>query len=102
MSDSLNGGLGECFDHYEEEAEPFYEMDRDDAFAKTVAMYRQRYEQNKLAKIGEIITCPICGQKELKRTYHHCFCSTRHKDKYWNRVDMNRRNRAAYYAQSPR
>jgi len=74
-----------------------YSLDRDEAFALTVAQYRKQYEANRKAKVGEMIACPICGKKMPKRTYHHSFCSTRHKDKYWNRVDEERRFRALLF-----
>ena len=42
------------------------------------------YEKNKKAKVGDEITCPICGTKFKKRQYSQAFCDSKCKDTYWN------------------
>ena len=54
-----------------------------------------QYEANKDAKIGEEITCPICGTKFIKRQYSQAFCCSKCKDGYWNA--KGDRHRAGYY-----
>ena len=57
---------------------------------------KKRYNINKAAKVGEIISCPSCGFKFKKGSYQQVFCKTKGgtkcKDKYWNTVDPNKRN----------
>lgn len=43
-----------------------------------------RYEENKAAKVGEIIVCPICGKEFTKKQYSQAFCCSSCKDEYWN------------------
>lgn len=49
----------------------------------------------KNAKVGEIITCPSCGTKHVKKSYQSVFCKSRGgtvcKDNYWNNVDPDKR-----------
>lgn len=63
-----------------------------------------QYEENKAAKIGSVITCPVCSKRFVKRTKDHTFCSNGRqkkggncKDTYWNTVDEGRRERAKLY-----
>jgi hypothetical protein len=63
-----------------------------------------RYNEAKKAKVGDEITCPTCGKKHIKTTYHKIFCSNykargRHncKDNFWNRVDPEKRCRKTPY-----
>ncbi len=42
------------------------------------------YKTNKSAKVGNIIICPICGEKFVKKQYSQAFCSLQCKDTYWN------------------
>ena len=53
--------------------------------AKTVVMKRnEQYEQNKSAKVGEMIVCPICGKSFKKKQHAQAFCSAKHKNRFWN------------------
>ncbi|MEE0936497.1 MAG: hypothetical protein UIG52_00545 [Bacteroidales bacterium] len=42
------------------------------------------YENNKRAKVGIEITCPICGTKFIKRQYSQAFCCSKCKGAFWN------------------
>lgn len=42
------------------------------------------YNKNKSAKVGEEITCPICGEKLNKKQYSQAFCSLHCKDTFHN------------------
>lgn len=50
------------------------------------------YKLNKEAKTVEIIECPVCHRKFVKRQYSQAFCCTNCKDKFWIdtiRIDIN-------------
>lgn len=53
------------------------------------------YENNKRAKVGIEITCPICGTKFIKRQYSQAFCCSKCKDAFWNA--KGDRHRDGYY-----
>lgn len=55
-----------------------------------------QYEANKAAKVGEVIVCPICGDKIVKKSYQQAFCCTRCKDAYWN--GKKDRHKNGYYS----
>ena len=57
------------------------------------------YRKNKIAKVGEIIECPICHTKFKKKQYSQAFCCIQCKDKFHNQVDGDRHklNTTAYY-----
>ena len=60
--------------------EEFYERLEDQRLYAGV-----RYDEAKLAKVGEKIECPYCARTLIKKTYHHKFCKkTKCKDKYHN------------------
>lgn len=42
------------------------------------------YKEACLARVGQTITCPGCGESVIKNTYHKKFCGKRCKDHYWN------------------
>ena len=42
------------------------------------------YSQNKEAKIGDTIKCPICGNVFIKKQYSQTFCCKDCKNAYWN------------------
>lgn len=42
------------------------------------------YLQNKEAKTGETIKCPICGEVFVKKQYSQAFCCKECKNAYWN------------------
>jgi hypothetical protein len=43
------------------------------------------YLENKKAKTGTQIECPICHLKFIKKQYSQSFCSLKCKDDFWNR-----------------
>lgn len=57
---------------------------------------KDRYNLNKLLKVGEECVCPSCNTKFIKSNYQQAFCKSKSgticKDKYWNTVDPNKRN----------
>jgi hypothetical protein len=65
----------------------------------------ERYNLNKIAKVGDEIICPTCGKHFTKKSYQHVFCRKRGvgksegkgnlcKDTYHNSVNETRRERA--------
>ena len=48
------------------------------------------YKNNKKAKVGELIECPVCHKKFKKRQYSQAFCCTKCKDKFHNQIDGDR------------
>lgn len=48
------------------------------------------YDNNKEAKVGEKITCPVCKTEFVKLRSRQSFCGSREntkcKDKYWNTI----------------
>ena len=45
---------------------------------------KEQYLANKSAKVKDVLVCPICGSKFIKKQYSQAFCSTRCKDRFWN------------------
>lgn len=49
---------------------------------------KDRYLKNKMKKIGQSCTCPVCKSKFTKKTKAQAFCGSRYdttcKDAYWN------------------
>lgn len=45
---------------------------------------QKQYKENKAAKVGIEITCPICGEVFIKKQYSQAFCCSQCKDTYWN------------------
>lgn len=59
-----------------------------------------KYDKNKAAKVGEVIVCPICGDKFKKIQWQQAFDSPQCKDKYHNIIKPNRHKGGnAYYRQ---
>jgi hypothetical protein len=65
---------------------------------------RDRYAINKVAKVGEHLTCPSCNKDFTKKSYQQAFCQrlkslkgSACKDVYWNTTDPTRRARANLY-----
>jgi len=56
---------------------------------------QQQYKANKAAKVGAMITCPICGEVFKKKQYSQAFCCGQCKDAYWNA--KGDRHYAGYY-----
>ena len=44
----------------------------------------KKYNDNKAAKVGQEIVCPVCGKHFIKRSYQQAFCCGLCKDKYHN------------------
>ena len=57
----------------------------------------KRYNLAKKAKVGDSIQCPTCSKKIMKKSYQHKFCNSKHKDKFWNTVYDERRERAKLF-----
>ena len=55
------------------------------------------YLQNKEAKTGETIKCPICGEVFIKKQYAQAFCCKKCKDSYWNTSNQDRHKDKNYY-----
>ena len=62
-----------------------------------ISKRKQRYLDNKKAKCGEVIICPICGEEFKKKQYSQAFCCTQCKDKYHN--DKGDRHDVFYYSE---
>lgn len=45
---------------------------------------KQQYLSNKAARVGSIITCPVCGELFTKKQYSQAFCCPYCKDTFWN------------------
>lgn len=58
---------------------------------------KEQYRLNKLAKVGEMIVCPICKEEFKKKQYSQAFCCTEHKDKYWNIKKSDRHSDTNYH-----
>lgn len=56
---------------------------------------QQLYKENKVAKVGREITCPVCGTKFIKKQYSQVFCCGHCKDTFWNA--KGDRHAAGYY-----
>ena len=54
----------------------------------------ERYSLASAAKVGDSIHCPTCNCKFIKKTYQQKFHKIKCKDRYWNSVDEERRERA--------
>ena len=56
---------------------------------------KNKYAENKKAKVGEECTCPSCGAKFTKEHYQQAFCKSKGgticKDKYWNTITPEKR-----------
>lgn len=52
--------------------------------ARKPSKRQETYLQNKKAKVGNEIVCPICGQTFTKRQWQQAFCCNDCKNKYWN------------------
>ena len=48
------------------------------------------YRNNKAAKVGELIECPVCHAKFKKKQYSQAFCCLHCKDMFHNQVDGDR------------
>lgn len=58
---------------------------------------QNRYLQNKEAKTGETIKCPICGDVFIKKQYAQAFCCKECKGYYWNVVKADRHKDKNYH-----
>lgn len=44
----------------------------------------EQYKENKAAKVGAELTCPVCGSSFVKKQWQQAFCCSHCKDTYWN------------------
>ena len=58
---------------------------------------QNRYLQNKEAKTGETIKCPICGEIFIKKQYSQAFCCKECKGYYWNAAKPDRHKDKNYH-----
>ena len=63
--------------------------------ARKMTKRQETYLNNKSAKVGDMITCPMCGEVFKKRQYSQAFCCGGCKDSYWN--NKKDRHRTGYY-----
>jgi hypothetical protein len=56
------------------------------------------YTTNDNAAVGDVISCPVCKQVFIKKSYQQKFCGNKGhnncKDKFWNFTDPKRREYA--------
>ena len=57
---------------------------------------QNRYLQNKEAKTGDTIKCPICGDVFIKKQYSQAFCCKECKGYYWNAAKPDRHKDKKY------
>lgn len=55
----------------------------------------EEYSNNKAAKVGSDLICPVCGSHFTKKQWAQAFCCNECKNKYWNR--KGDRHREGYY-----
>ena len=70
-------------------------ISKDIIMARKISKRKALYLENKSKKVGETCTCPICGDKFVKRQWQQAFDSRYCKDKFWN--DKPDRHRGGYY-----
>lgn len=67
-------------------------------YYKSLNNMERRYYDNKRSEVGTTIRCACCGRRLLKKSYQTQFCSNKGKsnckDKYWNNVSDERRERS--------
>jgi len=77
------------------------DFDTDKCLQMTIEETKNAYMAVKSANIGDEVVCAICSKKFIKKTKTQAFCSYKGgqncKDKYWNTVDLKRRERALKY-----
>lgn len=56
---------------------------------------KEQYTLNKLAKVGDEIVCPICGEHFIKKQWQQAFDDGKCKDAYWNA--KKDRHKKGYY-----
>jgi len=89
MSDEEHGGLDGIEEAYEA-AEIEQESKRDELLAA--------WDKSKRAMTGSIVSCPVCHSTFRKTRQNQAFCpvkSRKCKDRFWNTVNDERRERAA-------
>ena len=78
------------------------EQANSDCFERERHKIAQLHTNNKKARVGSIIICPICLKKFSKRSYQHVFCRNKGvnncKDRFWNTMDDTRLERAKTFA----
>ena len=59
------------------------------------------YKNNKSAKVGTEIECPVCHKRFIKKSYQQAFCCGECKDKFWNRTRKSNGYFSRYNAEHP-
>ena len=59
------------------------------------------YKNNKSAKVGTEIECPVCHKRFIKKSYQQAFCCKDCKDKFWNRTRKSNGYFSRYNAEHP-
>ena len=59
------------------------------------------YRDNKSAKVGKEIECPVCHTKLIKKHYQQAFCCNECKNKFWNRTRKSNGYFKKYNAEHP-
>ena len=66
-----------------------------------IDVMKEKYESNKIARIGQTCLCPACGSPFIKSSYQQVFCKTKPKttckDYFWNVSDPKRSERMAKF-----
>lgn len=60
-----------------------------------VTKRKEIYKANKLKKVGEECTCPICEKSFVKKQWQQAFCCGSCKDRFWN--EKADRHKKGYY-----
>jgi ribosomal protein L37AE/L43A len=59
------------------------------------------YKNNKSAKVGTEIECPVCHKRFIKKSYQQAFCCGECKVKFWNRTRKSNGYFSRYNAEHP-
>ena len=61
---------------------------------KNVQLMKSIYESNMKAVVGSTCKCPDCFKSFVKKTWQQKFDRIKCKDRFWNTVDVTRKQRA--------
>lgn len=84
---SNGGGRNNLIQHKKRTTE---QPTKEERKTMAISKYNNAYTINKNAKVGETITCPICGETFIKKQYSQAFCSLKCKNTYWNKTKGDR------------
>jgi hypothetical protein len=86
--------VGDGTDYEIEEAYEVASLDLD----TNIDCMEKAYKRAKAAKVGALVSCPVCGTSFRKKSYQQAFCRNKGrgncKDRFWNLTDEERRDRA--------